>query len=211
MNKTLRHYEETSSISASPEEVFTYVDDHKRFSSHMNRSSWMMGGGKMKVSVDEEGGQKVGSHIRMSGTAFRMKIFLDEVVTRYEPPTTKTWETVGDVKLLVIGQYRMGIDIKNQSNGSNLHVFIDYDLPTKNTWLGTLFGEMYAKWCVSQMIRGANNHFSREAKDSICGMKVDLGTTKFKSTYQGKIYGFCSSGCKASFDENPVEYADANC
>lgn len=41
----LRHDEESLLISASPEDVFAYVDDHKRFSSHMNQSSWMMGGG----------------------------------------------------------------------------------------------------------------------------------------------------------------------
>ena len=50
-----------------------------------------------------------------------------------------------------------------------------------------------------------------EAKDPVCGMKVDLGTTKFKSTYQSKIYGFCSVECKATFDKNPFQYADPNC
>ncbi len=42
-----------------------------------------------------------------------------------------------------------------------------------------------------------------EAKDPICGMKVDLGKTKHKSTYQGKVYGFCSVQCKETFDNNP--------
>lgn len=50
-----------------------------------------------------------------------------------------------------------------------------------------------------------------EAKDPICGMKVDLETAKFKSTYQGKVYGFCSEECKKTFDKNPFQYADPNC
>ncbi len=50
-----------------------------------------------------------------------------------------------------------------------------------------------------------------EAKDPVCGMKVNLATTKYKSIYQGKVYGFCSENCKDSFDKNPVEYADPNC
>ena len=50
-----------------------------------------------------------------------------------------------------------------------------------------------------------------KAKDPICGMKVDLGSTEFKSTYQGKIYGFCSAECKATFDKNLFQYANANC
>lgn len=160
MTKSLRHYEETSSISASPEELFAYVDDHKRFSSHMNQSSWMMGGGKMDVSVDGGNGQKVGSHIRLSGTAFGMKLFLDEVVTHHEPPYLKIWETVGIPKLLVVGSYCMGIEIKLQNNGSRLRVYIDYDLPIRNVWLGELFSGIYAKWCVRQMIKGASDYFA---------------------------------------------------
>ncbi len=109
MNEVLRHYEDSMLTSASPGELFAYIDDHARFSSHMSQSSWMMGGGRMDVSVDEGSGQKVGSHIRLSGTAFGIKLFLDEVVTRHEPPRIKTWETVGDLRLLVIGHYGMGI------------------------------------------------------------------------------------------------------
>ena len=44
-------------------------------------------------------------------------------------------------------------------------------------------------------------------KDPICGMKVDLEKTKYKSTYEGKEYGFCSASCKAEFDSNPGQYA----
>lgn len=151
MNKAQRHYEESALVLVAPAELFAYIDDHKQFSSHMSTSSWMMGGGKMEVSVDEGGGKKVGSHIRMGGTAFGIEVSLEEVITRYEPPYVKTWETVGTPRLLVIGQYRMSIDIRRQGGGSNLRVSIDYDLPTKNTWLGKLFGGMYATWCVRQM------------------------------------------------------------
>ena len=174
MTKSLRHYEETSSIPTSPEELFAYVDDHKRFSSHMNKSSWMMGGGKMDVSVDEGNGQKIGSHIRLSGIAFGMKLFLDEIVTHHEPPHLKIWETVGIPKLLVVGAYRMGIEIKPQDNGSRLRVYIDYDLPIHNVWLGELFSGMYAKWCVRQMIKGASDYF---AIPSHCKNNTERGDT----------------------------------
>src|SRR3989344_4477847 len=100
MNKIVRHYEENLLIPTSPRELFAYVDDHKGFSSHMSKSSWMMGGGKMDVLVDEGGGRKVGSHIQLNGTAFGVKLSLDEVVTCYEPPFAKAWETVGIPKLL---------------------------------------------------------------------------------------------------------------
>ncbi|MBI2314490.1 YHS domain-containing protein [Candidatus Daviesbacteria bacterium] len=60
-----------------------------------------------------------------------------------------------------------------------------------------------------------------EVKDPVCGTKVNLEKTKykqslnpqrleFKSTYKGKEYGFCSENCKAGFDKNPHQYAEAN-
>ena len=164
MNKTQRHYEESTLISASPAELFAYVDDHKRFSSHMGKSSLMMGGGRMDVSTDEGRGQRVGSHILLGGRALGINLFLDEVVTRHEPPLVKTWETVGIPKLLIVGCYRMGIEIKPQDTQSHLRVFIDYDLPTTNIWLGRLFSDVYAKWCVQQMIKGAREYLAKEGR-----------------------------------------------
>lgn len=155
----MKHYEESISISEVPDKIFSYIDDHNRFSSHMTKSSWMMGGGHMDVSIDKGHGQKVGSHIRMSGTVFGIKLFLNEIVTHHEPPLVKTWETVGTPKLLVIGQYKMKVEIKPQKEKSLLIVSIDYDLPEKNAWLGKIFGGMYAKWCVNQMITGVRNYF----------------------------------------------------
>lgn len=157
------HYEEHAVIDAPSKDLFAYVDDHARFSSHMSRSSWMMGGGRMKASFDEGGGQRVGSHVRLSGKVFGLKLFLDEVVTHYEPPHLKAWETGGDLRLLVIGHYRMGVEVREQDGRSLLRVFIGYDLPSKNAWLGRLFGRLYAKWCVKQMIKGAQAYFARQS------------------------------------------------
>lgn len=156
-----RHCEDSAIIPASADEIFSFIDNPSRLSSHMSKSSWMMGGGRMKTSVDDGRGQKVGSHIRLSGKAFGIKIYLDEVIAHYEPPYLKEWETVGTPRLLVIGSYRMGIEIKNQNNGSLLRVFIDYDLPKANVWLGKLFGGMYALWCVQQMIKDTYNNFQK--------------------------------------------------
>jgi len=151
----MQHYEESLLIPQSQEIVFAYIDDHSHFSSHMSKSSWMMGGGRMEVSTDSGHGQKIGSHIRLSGSAFGIPISLDEVVTQYQKPQIKVWETVGEPKLLVVGQYQMKIGIQPQDSKSYLSVSIDYMLPDKYAWLGKLFGKMYAKWCVRQMINGA--------------------------------------------------------
>ena len=116
----------------------------------------------MSVDAGEGNGQAVGSQIRIDGGVFGLRLFLDEVVTRREPPFHKEWETVGTPRLLVIGAYRMGVHIAAENSGSSLRVFIDYDLPTgwATYWLGRVFGGVYAKWCVRQMLAGASAHFA---------------------------------------------------
>jgi xanthine dehydrogenase accessory factor len=45
-----------------------------------------------------------------------------------------------------------------------------------------------------------------EARDPVCGMTVEISTARFTSEYDGKIYYFCASGCKRSFDKEPQKY-----
>ena len=157
------HYEDAADLKAAPSELFAFVDDHQRFSSHMNESSWMMGGSKMSTRVDEGKGQAVGSHIIMSGRIFGFLLELDEVVTVHRPPVEKVWQTVGRPKLLVIGQYQMGVRIRPRPDATRLTVFIDYALPdgVVTYWLGRLFGGMYARWCVKQMLAGSIAYFAQ--------------------------------------------------
>lgn len=161
MRKALRHYEENAFVPVSPKELFAYVDDHAHLSSHMSKSSWMMGGGRMNTHIDKGRFQKVGSHLKMDGTVLGIKLFLDEIVTQHEPPVKKEWQTVGNINLLVIDHYRLGFQIEPDNSNSKLKVYIDYDLPKspKTCLLGFLFGKMYAKWCVNQMINGMEKHF----------------------------------------------------
>ena len=154
-----RHYQNSKLIPAGTADVFAFIDDHTRLSSHMDKPSWMMGGGRVNTSIDAGHGQEVGSHIRMNGKAFGISIFLDEVITRHEPPRLKMWETVGTPKLLVIGNYQMKVEIEPRKGGSLLSGIIDYDLPETNVWLGKLFSGIYAKWCIQQMLKDAYNHF----------------------------------------------------
>ena len=87
-----RHHRESAAlIGAPPHEVFAFVDDHARFSSHMSQSSWMMGGGRMSIDLDGAKGQAVGSPIRLSGTVSGC------YPSRSRPPDSTdgpVWETV---------------------------------------------------------------------------------------------------------------------
>jgi hypothetical protein len=154
-------YENARLISSDPAQVFAYITDHSRLVSHMNKSSWMMGGGHMDTKVDDGLGQKVGSHILMRGKVFGIGIYLDEVITNFESPRLKVWATVREPKLLVIGQYPMKARTDLKENGTELQVSIDYNPPKTHAWLCTLCGSYYAKWCVQQMIRDTSDHFKK--------------------------------------------------
>lgn len=158
-----KHYEETALINSSASSIFAFADDHRNLSSHMNKSSWMMGGGKMETKVDVDKEKKIGSHITMTGDVFGFNLFLDEIITIHEPPYRKEWQTIGKINLLVIDHYALGFEIIPKATGSKLKVYINYNLPNswKTQWLGFLFGRMYAKWCVRQMTHGVQEHFEK--------------------------------------------------
>jgi hypothetical protein len=156
------HAEAEAQVASRPSEIFAYLDKHSQLSGHMSKSSWMMGGGRMDMTSDAGGFQRVGSRLRLAGKAFGLRVVLDEQVTIHESPQRKVWETVGTPRLLVIGHYRMGFDITSAAGVTRLRVFIDYDLPksTIERVLGYLFGGVYARWCVNSMVRDARGHFA---------------------------------------------------
>lgn len=97
----------------------------------------------------------------MYGQILGINLDLDEVVTHRDPPRSKTWETVGNPNLIVIGEYQLGFDIRSVADRAELKVFIDYNLPRGGSrWLGQLLGDVYAKWCVRQMLGGTKKHFA---------------------------------------------------
>lgn len=154
------HYESAVMLNAGPETAFAYLDDFGKLSAHMEKSSAMTMGSKMRITTDALDGQAVGSRIRMGGKMLGMTLSLEEVVTDRQPPFKKAWQTV-DAKLLVIGQYQLGFALTPSGDCSLLRVFIDYELPHRGVtrWLGKMFGSTYARWCVERMVNDAAVHF----------------------------------------------------
>ncbi len=157
-----RHCESSALLSVSADETFAYVDDHTRLSSHMRKSSLMMGGTRMDVEIDGGRGQYLGSRIRLTGRVLGVRVSVEEIVTVRDSPRIKVWETTDSPRLLVIGHYRMGFEITPQSSDSQFRVFIDYALPETGLahWLGHLLGRTYAKWCTQQMVDDVVAHFA---------------------------------------------------
>jgi hypothetical protein len=147
-------------VSASPSALFEQLDDHRRLSAHMEKSSWMMLGSKMELRLDAGGGRAVGSRIRLVGRVLGVPLSVEETVTERTPPARKVWETLGTPRLLVIGPYRMGFEIAPVGAQSQLRVFIEYALPEGPThWLARALAAPYARWCVRRMVNDAAMHF----------------------------------------------------
>jgi P-type Cu+ transporter len=47
-----------------------------------------------------------------------------------------------------------------------------------------------------------------DARDPVCGMKVDV-TTSYSEAVAGETYYFCSENCRQRFDANPAAYGAA--
>lgn len=151
-------------VSATAEELFIYLDDPRRISSHMEKSSWMMAGSKMKIELDSKGGKDIGSEILLRGSLMGLPLFVREAVAERLPPYKKVWATVGAQKMIVLDQYRMGFEIQPHEASSRLNVFIEYSLP--KSWagrvLGSLLGKIYSRWCVERMAKDAARHFNQK-------------------------------------------------
>lgn len=155
------HFESCVLLNAPAEIVFSHLADHRRLSAHMSQPSWMMAGAQMRIDLDALQGHAIGSKISLSGRVLGIPLAVEEVVTAYNPPLRKFWETTGAPKLLVIGHYRMGYEIMPQGSSSQLRIFIDYALPEllPARWLGRMFGSWYARWCTLSMVSDAEKYF----------------------------------------------------
>ena len=156
------HFETQVEVDALPIVVFDFLDDHRRLSAHMTEPSWQMAGSKMTIGMDEKQGRALGSRITLRGSILGVSLAVEEVVTQYDRPFSKEWETVGSPRLLVIGPYGMGFSVSARQGGSLLRVFIDYSSPPAGAArvLGQLFGKSYARWCTQRMARDATVQFN---------------------------------------------------
>ena len=161
MSKYPYNHETVVVVPAPARDVFDFVDDHSNLSSHMSQRSWMMGGGTMALETDSGHAKVVGSKLKLHGTVFGIRLSVDELVTERVPPFRKTWDTIGEPALLVVGPYRMGFEINDRGASSRLRVWIEYALPRGllSRWLGSLLGRRYASWCTRRMANDAFHHF----------------------------------------------------
>ena len=121
----------------------------------------LMLSGRMSYAFDAGEGRAVGSLIQMGGHIPGLSRVVGEVVTERTPPAHNILETRGPQRLLLIDSYVMGFETRDVAGRTSTRVYIDYRLPLSlpGRWLGLLFAEFYARWCVSRMLDDASRHF----------------------------------------------------
>lgn len=160
---SLPFHDETTVLAHAPaDRVFAYLDDPTLLAAHMSESSMMMMGSHMSIEVDADGGRVIGSKIRMRGSMMGIPLSLEEVIAERQAPDKKVWETIGTPKLQVMAHYRMGFEVTPKGDSSQVRVFIDYSLPATapGSWLGGLFGGVYARWCTKRMADDTIKYFN---------------------------------------------------
>ena len=114
----------------------------------------MMMGSKLtleQLSLNATGiGAKYGWYGKMMG----MAIDFSEVVTKWEPPKRKEWQTIGDAQIIIMRWYKMGFEIIPSESGTIVKLSISY-LPPKAWYyrlLSFLFVRWYCDWCLNNML-----------------------------------------------------------
>jgi len=156
-------YEEFSILIRAPiDTVFAFLDDPMALAAHMRKSSMRMMGSRMAVEVDAGGGQALDSKVALHGKILGIPVSLEEAITERHEPYRKCWETIGTPRLLVIAHYRMGFELTPKDDATLTRVFIHYSLPVTppGSWLGSLFGAFYARWCTKTVGTDAAKHFN---------------------------------------------------
>lgn len=162
-----RHFQAGASVAATPEALFAWLDDQARVGGHMGRRSPMMGGGRMAYTFDAKKGQAIGSRFSLSGTAFGLRLSVEQIVADRTPPWRKVWRTIGAPRLFVIGGYSIGFEILPRQSDVQLRIWIDYDPPSRG-WARHVpaLASLYARWCVRRMVDDAVGHFGRSRVSS---------------------------------------------
>ena len=158
-----RHAEAQCDVAADAGSVFDYIDQPERLSAHMARRSWWLAGSSMVIETDRDGGRAVGSRIHLAGRILGIELHVDGEILQRDLPRRKAWQTLGEPRLLVIGRYRMSVDIEPRDARCRVTIGIEHTLPKSrpSRWLATLLGRYYAHWCVQQMAADLVHQFGR--------------------------------------------------
>lgn len=148
-------------IKGKPEEVFAFMDDIANTGMHMTKTNAPMMGSKLTVEWLTNYKTGLGAKYRWRGKVIGMKMDFTVEVTKWIKGKEKTWESVGETKMIVLSWYRMYLILTPLENGTTqVELGIYYTKP-KGSVLGFILGRRYAVWCVKSVLKDTRKHFNK--------------------------------------------------
>jgi hypothetical protein len=154
----MKSIERIEIYDAAPEDVFKCIDNLGVTGMHMTKSSWMMMGSKLKLEYLTEQHNGLGAKYSWTGKMMGMTMDFTVEVTQWVEGKEKTWETVGEAKMIIYSWFQMHLTTTPMFNkGAKAELSITYKKPKGllNNILCFLFADWYCHWCIKQMLGGA--------------------------------------------------------
>lgn len=150
-------------IHASPEEVFAYMDNLSNTGMHMMKSSVMMMGSKLVLEQLSSNSTGISAKYHWYGKIMGMTMDFSVIVMKWQPPSLKEWETVGEAKIIIMSWYRMRFEITPSEKAAITKLSISY-LPPKEWYykiLSFLFANWYCNWCLNNMLNDSKTNLEK--------------------------------------------------
>ena len=163
MKTEIKTYSRNLLMHANAHSIFSFMDDLAKTGMHMTESSMMMMGSKLTLEEITKNLSGVGATFRWYGKMMGMKMDFTETVTKWEKDKSKTWETIGDAKIIIMSWYNMNFELQPQGNDTLAVLSISYKKP--KGWfyklLSFLFAKWYCRWCLNNMLNDTKAHVEK--------------------------------------------------
>ncbi len=142
-------------IRADPKRVFAYMDEIGNTGMHMTKSSMPMMGSSLHLQQLTEHTTGLGSKSRWYGKVLGFTMDFTVVVTKWIEGKEKIWETVGNVRMIILSWYRMRLVLSPVGPYTNAELDIEYEMPRNIFFriLAFILTPWYASWCIGSMLR----------------------------------------------------------
>ena len=144
----------TSKYPFHPDIVFQCLDNLGVTGMHMTQSSIMMMGSKLELKFITKSHTGLGTRYRWTGKMMGIRMDFTVEVTKWVPGREKTWETIGNPRLIIYSWYQMHLLLTNDAGGTTAALSISYKKPEGafNRILSFLFADWYCRWCLKRML-----------------------------------------------------------
>lgn len=161
----MKTLERTMLYKASAKDVFECMDDLGVTGMHMTESSMPMMGGKMNLEFLSDQKTGLNTKYRWTGKVLWMNLDFTVLVTKWIKGQEKTWETIGNPRLIIYSWFQMQLKVEKTGEGSMAFLSLSYEKPKClfNNIICFVLGDWYAKWCLRNMLNDTKKRLSMTA------------------------------------------------